>query len=293
MSYRLQISHGSSYPDKMGIHAKKNLHGIHARKIPWTMELDITQTFFELHTQDFVWKFYRPSEKMCINAKKNLHGNPCKKNSMDHEISYNSAIFWATDSGFCMEFYIDHPEKMDIHATQKFHGIHVTKKFHGIHATKNPKFSIFQFFSKIPKFLVFTLLPSTFLLHFAHLFLRLRKSAQVCNILRKSEVDCTNLIEIAWIYRNLSEFAQTLRESVWVLCKSMQDCKNLCEFARIDAIFREFVWICESLCESVWVWARLWEDILDVLNVFTKTPRFHQLPELRYWHTQRQTDSFI
>ena len=50
-----------------------------------------------------------------------------------------------------MEFYIDHPEKMDIHATQKFHGIHATKKFHGIHATKKS-----NFFSKIPKFAIFT-----------------------------------------------------------------------------------------------------------------------------------------
>ena len=49
-----------------------------------------------------------------------------------------------------MEFYIDHPEKMDIHATQKFHGIHATKNYHGIHAKKS-KFSNFQIFSKIPK----------------------------------------------------------------------------------------------------------------------------------------------
>jgi hypothetical protein len=50
-----------------------------------------------------------------------------------------------------MEFYIDHPEKMDIHATKKFQGIHATKKFHGIHATKKSK--IFNFFknSKIFK----------------------------------------------------------------------------------------------------------------------------------------------
>ena len=39
-------------PDKM-----KNLHGIHARKIPWTMKLAITQPFFELQTLDFAWKF--------------------------------------------------------------------------------------------------------------------------------------------------------------------------------------------------------------------------------------------
>jgi len=45
------------HPDKMGIHAKKNLHGIHARKIPWTKELAITQPFFELQTQDFAWNF--------------------------------------------------------------------------------------------------------------------------------------------------------------------------------------------------------------------------------------------
>ena len=43
-----------------------------------------------------------------------------------------------------MEFYIDHPEKMDIHATQKFHGIHATKK------SKIFKFSIF--FKKIQNF---------------------------------------------------------------------------------------------------------------------------------------------
>ena len=30
---------------------------IHARKIPWTMKLTITQPFFELQTQDFVWNF--------------------------------------------------------------------------------------------------------------------------------------------------------------------------------------------------------------------------------------------
>ena len=57
-----------------------------------------------------------------------------------------------------MEFYIDHPEKMDIHATQKFHGIHATKKFHGIHATK--KIQNFQFFSKIPKFSKFAIFTS-------------------------------------------------------------------------------------------------------------------------------------
>ena len=28
-----------NHPDKMGIHANKNLLGIHARKIPWTMEI--------------------------------------------------------------------------------------------------------------------------------------------------------------------------------------------------------------------------------------------------------------
>ena len=54
---------------------------------------------------------------------------------MDHGISYNSAIFCARDSGFCMEFCMDHPDKMDIHAMQNFRGIHATKKFYGIHAT--------------------------------------------------------------------------------------------------------------------------------------------------------------
>ena len=36
---------------------KKICMEIHARKIPWTMELAITQPFFELETQDFAWKF--------------------------------------------------------------------------------------------------------------------------------------------------------------------------------------------------------------------------------------------
>ena len=42
-------------PDKVGIHAKKNLHRIHTKKIPWTMELAITQTFSGLDNQDFAW----------------------------------------------------------------------------------------------------------------------------------------------------------------------------------------------------------------------------------------------
>ena len=49
---------------------------------------------------------------------------------------------------------------MDIHATQKFHGIHATKKFHGIHATKKSKiFKFSNFFkkSKIFKICIFTL----------------------------------------------------------------------------------------------------------------------------------------
>ena len=56
-----------------------------------------------------------------------------------------------------MEFYIDHPEKMDIHATQKFHGIHATKKFIESMQQKNPKFSNFQIFSKSPKFSKFAI----------------------------------------------------------------------------------------------------------------------------------------
>ena len=44
-------------PDKMGIHAKKNLHGNPCKKILCIMELAITQTFFELQTPDFAWKF--------------------------------------------------------------------------------------------------------------------------------------------------------------------------------------------------------------------------------------------
>ena len=41
----------------MGIHAKKNLHGNPCKKILWITELAITQTFFELQTPDFAWKF--------------------------------------------------------------------------------------------------------------------------------------------------------------------------------------------------------------------------------------------
>ena len=77
----------------MGIHAKKNLHGIHARKIPWTMELDITQTFFELQTQDFHGSLYRPFEKMYIHVKKNLHGNPCKKILRIMELAITQPFF--------------------------------------------------------------------------------------------------------------------------------------------------------------------------------------------------------
>ena len=43
-----------------------------------------------------------------------------------------------------MEFYIDHPEKMDIHATQKFHA---TKKCMESMQQKNPKFSKFAIFT--------------------------------------------------------------------------------------------------------------------------------------------------
>ena len=41
----------------MGIHAIKNIHGINAKKIPWSMQLTITQPFCELETQDFTRKF--------------------------------------------------------------------------------------------------------------------------------------------------------------------------------------------------------------------------------------------
>ena len=62
-----------------------------------------------------------------------------------------------------MEFYIDHPEKMDIHATQKFHGIHATKKFHGIHATKKSKiFKICRFYIKKYELKVWTPLREGF-----------------------------------------------------------------------------------------------------------------------------------
>ena len=70
----------------MGIYAKKNLHGNPCKKIPWYMELAITQPFFELDIQDFAWKFVWTIQK-----------NGCKEKSakwiMDHGISYNSAIF--------------------------------------------------------------------------------------------------------------------------------------------------------------------------------------------------------
>ena len=107
--FRMEVH--MDHPDKMGIHAKKNLHGIHARKIPWAMELAITQTFLTYRLRISHGSLYKPSEKMCIHAKKNLDGNPCKKNSMDHGISYNSDIFWARDSGFRIEFCMDYPKK--------------------------------------------------------------------------------------------------------------------------------------------------------------------------------------
>ena len=52
LSYTLQILHGSSYELPAGIRAKrKNL------KLGKIKEIDITRSFFELHTPDFAWKF--------------------------------------------------------------------------------------------------------------------------------------------------------------------------------------------------------------------------------------------
>ena len=42
------------HPEKMVIHAKKNLH---SRKVSWTKELAISQPLFELQTHDFALKF--------------------------------------------------------------------------------------------------------------------------------------------------------------------------------------------------------------------------------------------
>ena len=59
MSYRLEILHGSSYgPTRHKGHpCKEKLAWNPCKKIPWTMELAITQRFFELDNQDFAWKF--------------------------------------------------------------------------------------------------------------------------------------------------------------------------------------------------------------------------------------------
>ena len=95
MSYRLEILHGSSYgPSRHKGHpCKEKLAWNPCKKIPWTMELAITQPFFELDNQDFAWKFVWTIQK---------NGHPCKEKSawksmqenfMDHGISYNSAIF--------------------------------------------------------------------------------------------------------------------------------------------------------------------------------------------------------
>ena len=66
--------------DKMGIPAKKKLHGIHERKIQWTMELAITQTFFELQTPDFEWKFiWIVSANIKQNANLQIKVKKCKK----------------------------------------------------------------------------------------------------------------------------------------------------------------------------------------------------------------------
>ena len=132
MSYRLEILHGSSYgPSRHKGHpCKEKLAWNPCKKIPWTMELAITQPFFELDNQDFAWKFVWTIQK---------NGHPCKEksawksmqeNSMDHGISYNSAIFRATDSRFCMEVHMDRPVKMGIHTKKNWHGIHA-RKFHG------------------------------------------------------------------------------------------------------------------------------------------------------------------
>ena len=95
MSYRLQILHGSSYglSRQNGDPCKEKLAWNPCKKIPWTMELAITQRFFELDNQDFAMKIVWTIQK---------NGHPCKQKSawksmqenfMDHGISYNSAIF--------------------------------------------------------------------------------------------------------------------------------------------------------------------------------------------------------
>ena len=45
---------------------------IHARKIPWTMELAITEPLFGLETKDFAWNVV--FQKMDIHATQNFHG---------------------------------------------------------------------------------------------------------------------------------------------------------------------------------------------------------------------------
>ena len=61
----------------MDIHAKKICmesmqekldHGI-GYKVPWTMELAITQSFFELETQDFTWTFVWTIQKKWTSMK--------------------------------------------------------------------------------------------------------------------------------------------------------------------------------------------------------------------------------
>ena len=57
------------------------------------MELAITQTFFELQTPNFAWKFIWTVPTKWASMQKNIGMESIQENSMDNGISYNSAIF--------------------------------------------------------------------------------------------------------------------------------------------------------------------------------------------------------
>ena len=124
-----------------------------ARKIPWTMDLDITQTFFELQTQDFASKFVQTIRKNVHSCKEKsawksmqekFHG-PQNQLKLSHFLSYRLKI---------LHGILYRPSVKNGHpCNTKFPWNPCNKTFHGIHATKKfQNFKIFKNFENTKMF---------------------------------------------------------------------------------------------------------------------------------------------
>ena len=82
----------------------KNVLGIYARQIPWTMKLALTRWLSQLETWDFAKKFDWTIQKKWHLCNEKSAWNLWMKNSTDHSISYDSAIFELKTQDFAWKF---------------------------------------------------------------------------------------------------------------------------------------------------------------------------------------------